>query len=80
MRNAPYASGVYGLFNTGWVYIGESEDIQRRLLEHLVTVDPCINCHAPTSFTHELAAEEVRIGRQNQLIVEFWSACRQKLG
>jgi hypothetical protein len=79
-RNAPYASGVYGLFSTTWVYIGETEDIQRRLLEHLVMVDPCIDRLSPTGFTYELAEEEVRIGRQNQLIAEFRPACGQKLG
>ncbi len=78
MRNAPYASGVYGLFNAEWVYVGESEDIQRRLLEHLATDNPWVERLAPTSFTYELAEEEIRMGRQNQLIAELQPACNQK--
>ena len=32
---APESSGVYGLYSALWIYIGESDNIRARLLEHL---------------------------------------------
>ena len=35
-REAPASSGVYGLSNAReWIYVGETDNIQARLLEHL---------------------------------------------
>lgn len=35
-RYAPRESGVYGIYNsTNWIYIGESQDMEARLYEHL---------------------------------------------
>jgi hypothetical protein len=79
-KNAPHASGVYGLFSSAWVYIGESEDIQKRLLEHLNGDNPCINRFAPTNFTYELSAAAMRVARQDQLIAEFHPSCNQRPG
>jgi hypothetical protein len=41
VRNAPACSGLYALFTSdAWVYIGESDDMQRSLLEHLSECGP----------------------------------------
>lgn len=81
IRNAPNASGVYALFTQQrWVYIGESNDIQRRLLEHLNAPGPCISQYAPLSFSFELAPAAQRVARQNVLIQELRPACNQILG
>lgn len=77
--NAPNRSGVYGLYTqTQWFYVGESDDIQRRLLEHLSESGTCISRHAPTGFIYELAEASSRVARQNALIRELAPACNQK--
>jgi excinuclease UvrABC nuclease subunit len=39
-REAPASSGVYGLSNAReWIYVGETDNIQVRLLEHLNGTD-----------------------------------------
>ena len=68
-NNAPIASGVYGLSNAaGWIYVGESDNIQGQLLRHLRSGDAIR--HA-SGFTFELCPPEQRIARQNQLVVEL---------
>jgi len=78
---APTNSGVYAIYNsTTWIYIGESNDIQRRLLEHLGEYGTCIKRSAPTSFCYEIVAAPSRVQRQNGLIVELRPSCNQRLG
>jgi hypothetical protein len=50
LLKGPAASGVYGLFNAVWIYIGEAENIRTQLLEHLTDDNPCINYHQPSGF------------------------------
>jgi hypothetical protein len=69
LTNAPAQSGVYALYNTGWVYIGESNDIQRRLQEHMR--DQRIMQHRPTGFTFELVGAASRVARQDALISQL---------
>lgn len=79
--NAPAASGVYALYDSQkWVYIGESNNIRRRLLEHYNEAGTCIKRQQPSSFSFELAADGVRVSRQNGLILELRPACNQMLG
>lgn len=78
--NAPNASGVYALYNTGWVYFGESNDIQRRLLEHLRNPGILVALAAPTGFVFELVPAQLRVGRQNELIRLYPPLCNQRLG
>jgi excinuclease UvrABC nuclease subunit len=82
LANAPQASGVYAIFNSkNWIYVGESGDIQARLLEHLNGDNLCIIQNLPTGFQFELVAGQAqRVARQNQLIVELKPVCNQKLG
>ncbi len=78
---APAASGVYALYNPRqWIYIGETNDIQARLLEHLRGDNFCIISMRPPSFSFELCPAALRVGRQNELILELGPACNQRLG
>jgi hypothetical protein len=71
-REAPPSSGVYGLSNArGWIYVGETDDIQARLLAHLEGPNPFAAHGAPTGFSFELSSPGQRIARQRQIIVEF---------
>lgn len=84
LANAPHESGVYAIFNAQqWIYVGESGDLQARLLEHLNGSDTTaisIKSHNPTGFLFELVPAVARLGRQNQLISELRPVCNQKLG
>jgi len=77
-KNAPAASGVYGLSSAReWIYIGEAEDVQGRLLEHLRERHTFQKTGIPTGFTFELCASESRVARQESLVRELRPACNQ---
>jgi predicted GIY-YIG superfamily endonuclease len=77
-RNAPERSGIYGLYRSKtWVYIGESDDIRRRLLEHLDEQGTCIKRYADLWFSYELYPAAGRAARQNALIRELKPVCNQ---
>ena len=73
--NAPQASGVYAIYNTGWIYVGESNDLQRRLLEHFGGDNLCITRAVPTGFVYELCDAAARMRRQAALIAELRPSC-----
>lgn len=73
--NAPAASGVYALYNNGWVYVGESQDIRNRLLEHLR--DARIMGYRPTGFVFELLPAGARVARQDALIAQLRPAANR---
>ncbi len=76
LREAPPYSGVYGLSNAlGWIYVGETDDIQARLLAHLEEPGAFGVRGAPTGFSFELSSPNERLARQRQIIVEFDPAC-----
>ena len=82
LANTPSTSGVYVL-GTGWtwVYIGESNDMLRRLLELFGSPTPCIARHGGLVFGYELVPTEgQRLARQDQLIRELVPVCNQPLG
>jgi excinuclease UvrABC nuclease subunit len=71
-KNAPAASGVYGLSDARqWLYVGETANIQAELLRRLQSPDAFLKEHAPSGFTFELSAAEHRMDRQNRLIFEL---------
>jgi excinuclease UvrABC nuclease subunit len=82
VTSAPNSSGVYVLFTPqAWIYVGESGDVQARLLQHLNGDNPCITRNAPTGFQFEVVAgQSQRVARQDQLILAFGPACNQRLG
>lgn len=71
-KNAPPASGVYGLSDArGWIYVGETSNIHAELLRHLQTPSSFLREHRPSGFTYELSTAESRIARQSRLIFEL---------
>ncbi len=78
-RNAPSASGVYGLSNArAWVYVGECDDVREQLRKHLGETGTLLRAQNPTGFTYELCAEGDRIARQNQLVRELEPVCNRR--
>jgi hypothetical protein len=76
--SAPHASGVYALYNPqGWVYVGEGDDIQRRLAQHLGEHGTCIKEQGPTAFQFQLVPAAQRVAVQNQLIAQLVPACNE---
>jgi hypothetical protein len=71
--NAPARSGVYGLYNALWVYIGEAENIQAKLLQHLAdeTHESWNGQYRPSGFAFEIVSEEDRCRRQQELLREL---------
>jgi predicted GIY-YIG superfamily endonuclease len=78
LLHVPTASGVYALRRDDvWIYLGETEDLQRRLLEHHNGSDRCIAEQRPTSFGFELSAPATRAARWRELILEFRPVCNR---
>lgn len=81
LQNAPARSGVYALHTREkWIYIGESRDIQARLVQHLNGDNACIIAWNAQWFSFELWPADQRVARQDALILELQPACNQRLG
>ena len=80
LANAPNASGVYALYNASrYVDFGESNDVQRRLSEHVQDQADCVNLYGATFFAFELhPTEAARVFRQNQLMTLYPTPCNQR--
>lgn len=78
--HAPAASGVYGIANPReWIYIGETDNIQARLLEHLAEHSGTqIQSQAPTGFAYELCDSPARAGRQDRLVQQYEPVCNRR--
>jgi hypothetical protein len=76
-ENAPKSSGIYGIYNRAWIYIGESNDIQHSLLEHWNGDNTCITSSVPTGFVFELRDRAERERRRVALIARFRPRCNQ---
>jgi hypothetical protein len=69
--HAPAAGGVYGISNAAeWIFIGESEDIQASLLNHLQQTDLALGKN-PAGFVYELCAAPQRSDRLSRLLREY---------
>lgn len=80
-KNAPSASGVYGLADAGqWIYVGETQNIQAELLRHLKNPHAFLQEHPPSGFTYELRTAGERIERQNQLVLELEPIGNRRVG
>lgn len=78
-EHAPALSGVYGLSNaTEWIYIGETDNIQHALLQHLYEVTSPARNHRPTGFVFEACDRAKRPGRQDRLVLEYEPACNRR--
>jgi predicted GIY-YIG superfamily endonuclease len=75
---APAASGIYVLRRGDvWIYLGETDDIQHRLLEHYNGHDLCVKEQGPTSFGFELLPARTRVPRLEELIRELSPVCNR---
>jgi len=79
---APRSSGVYGIYNSGrWIYVGEGQDIESRLLSHVrreSDQSSCIFSYGPTRFVFEqVPGELARKVRERGLIAELSPACNR---
>jgi hypothetical protein len=80
-KNAPPASGVYGLADAcRWIYIGETADIRAELLRHLHNPPAFLRQYPPAGFTYELSTAGQRIDRQNQLVFELEPIGNRRVG
>ena len=71
-KNAPQASGVYGLSDSSqWLYVGETANIQAELLKHLRHPGALLQEHTPSGFNYELSSPEYRLQRQSLLVREL---------
>ena len=69
---APSASGVYGISNAReWIYIGQADNIQGALLDHLNGLETTLMKRQPAGFVFELCAAPRRSARQDRLVLEY---------
>lgn len=82
VTNASTESGVYALFNEGhWIYIGESENIRARLIQHLRNEEnPCVRRNNPRLFAYLPVPALQRVRVQDALILELRPSCNMRLG
>src|SRR5258708_1044930 len=75
-KNAPALSGVYGLASAAeWIFVGESNDMQNHLLQHVEESGTLLKGRKPTGFTFELCAPAGRMARQSSLVRELEPVC-----
>lgn len=81
VRNfAPATSGVYGLSNAReWIFIGESDNIQAALFEHLSNLDSEVMRLGPKGFVLETCERTRRLARQERLIAEYRPLYNQRV-
>ena len=67
--HAPVASGIYRISNAReWIYIGETENIQRARFHHLQYRGTSLVKRQPTGFVFELCDGARRPARQDRLV------------
>ena len=70
-REAPAASGVYGISNAkSWIYIDETENIRGSLMEYLASSNGS-PANQPSGFSFELSPSYSRAARRDRLIAEL---------
>ena len=76
---APVTSGVYGISNAReWIYIGETNNIQGALLDHIRDRKAELMTRQPKGFVFELCDGERRLTRQSRLVEEYEPACNRR--
>jgi hypothetical protein len=77
---APVMSGVYGISNAReWIYIGETDNIQSSLMNHLHEVNTQLMKREPTGFVFEVCDQAHRSSRQDRLVTEYGPACNRQV-
>ena len=80
LRNAPEDSGVYIQRRDDlWIYIGQSPNIQRALLEYLSGHQPSVLEWQPNLFLFEVCSPQKRLVRQRELALRYQPACNRKI-
>jgi hypothetical protein len=70
-REAPEASGVFGISNSRrWLYIADSENIRASLMGYLAD-SPANSQDPPAGFSFELSPAYSRTARRDRLIAEL---------
>lgn len=76
LAHAPECSGVYGITNAHeWIYIGQTDNIQQQLLNHLNFPGQVLSSHRPTGFSFEVCGQGHRGGRLEQLLKHYVPSC-----
>jgi excinuclease UvrABC nuclease subunit len=71
--------GCYGIYRYGlWVYVGKTDDLRARLLQHLAGDNPRITRESPTHFVTVLTADDV--AREKELIRELNPVANRQVG
>ena len=79
LAHAPSVSGVYGISNAReWIFIGQSDNIQRQLLDHLQEDGTFLKGRLPTGFVYEMCDDGVRAGRVDRLVQEYGPAANER--
>jgi hypothetical protein len=74
--HVPATSGVYVIWRHEVpVYVGETDDLLRRLIEHHKGSNECISREHPTTFGFELLGASSRVGRHASLVQELRPIC-----
>jgi|SRR5579872_4794180 len=77
--SAPAASGVYGISNAReWIYIGETDNIQGALFDHLHDLCASLMKRQPTGFVFETCVGARRSARQDRLVLEYAPVCNRQ--
>jgi hypothetical protein len=80
LEKAPKASGVYSIFTAKrWVYVGESDDIQRSLFNRLNKPTACLQRYSPLSFSFAVALPTEREAQLDAMIAARSPACTIKV-
>ena len=81
--NGPWKAtpGVYGIMNSDrqMIYIGETNDFQRRMAEHHADTEHCMHQYGPALVRAEVieGGEPARKLRESTLIAEYGPVCNQ---
>jgi hypothetical protein len=75
---SPAESAVYAICRSDgtYIYFGETRDLRRRLMEHLVDTESRIHREGAAFFAYELQpSPDGRLARRNQLIAAYPTVC-----
>lgn len=69
---APQAPGLYGISNAReWIYIGNSGNIQRALLDYIQDPGNALMKEQPQRFVFEVCDEAHWVARHDRLVLEY---------
>ncbi len=75
---APRESGVYGISNSReWIFVGEADNIQGALLNHLQDIQTPLMKRGPVGFVFEVCDRTRRLTRHDRLVQEYGPVCNR---